>query len=71
MIGTRLFFFGLPALLLLGADAVTPTVPAADRKGGRPLPTKQGPLRIVCATDKKPARSVRMLEAIEIVRLQK
>jgi DMSO/TMAO reductase YedYZ molybdopterin-dependent catalytic subunit len=43
----------------------------ADRRDGHPLAASEGPLRIVCEGDKKPARSVRMLDALEIVRLQK
>jgi hypothetical protein len=31
----------------------------------------QGPLRLVCASDKAGARSIRMLENIEVVRLRK
>lgn len=41
----------------------------ADRRDGKPLPADQGPLRIVCAGDKEGARSVRMLNAVEFVRL--
>jgi len=43
----------------------------ADQREGKALFGYQGPLRLVCATDKAGARSVRMLETIEIVRLRK
>jgi DMSO/TMAO reductase YedYZ molybdopterin-dependent catalytic subunit len=43
----------------------------ADTVDGKPLFEYQGPLRIVAPGDKRGARSVRMLERIEIVRLQK
>lgn len=43
----------------------------ADKRDGKPLFGYQGPLRLVCANDKAGARSVRMLETIELVRLAK
>lgn len=43
----------------------------ADKRDGKPLFGYQGPLRLVCPNDKAGARSVRMLETIELVRLQK
>lgn len=43
----------------------------ADKRAGKPLFGYQGPLRLVCPNDKAGARSVRMLDTIEIVRLQK
>lgn len=43
----------------------------ADKRDGKPLFGYQGPLRLVCAKDKAGARSVRMLESLQIVRLQK
>lgn len=43
----------------------------ADRRDGKPLPGNQGPFRLVCPKDKEGARSVRMLESIEVVRLVK
>ena len=59
------------ALAELDPELSAARIIVADQRDGKPLPAKQGPLRIVCTTDKKPARSVRMLEAIEIVRLRK
>lgn len=43
----------------------------ADKRGGKPLFGYQGPFRLVCPNDKAGARSVRMLETLEIVRLIK
>ena len=43
----------------------------ADKRDGKPLFGYQGPFRLVCPNDKAGARSVRMLQDIEIVRLQK
>lgn len=43
----------------------------ADKRDGKPLEGNQGPFRLVCPNDKEGARSVRMLEAIEVVRLSK
>jgi DMSO/TMAO reductase YedYZ molybdopterin-dependent catalytic subunit len=43
----------------------------ADTRDGKPLFEYQGPFRIVCPNDKAGARSVRMLETLEVVRLLK
>jgi hypothetical protein len=43
----------------------------ADKANGAPLPDTQGPFRIVATQDKKPARSLRMLERIDVVQLKK
>ncbi len=43
----------------------------ADRQEGKPMAEQAGPLRIVVPHDKKPARSLRMLDRIEIVQLRK
>src|SRR5262249_15179864 len=43
----------------------------ADTIDGKPLFDYQGPLRIVAPHDKRGARSIRMLEKIEVVRLLK
>jgi DMSO/TMAO reductase YedYZ molybdopterin-dependent catalytic subunit len=42
----------------------------ADKTDGKPLPDSAGPFRLVAPDDKKMARSVRMLEKLEVVRLQ-
>jgi DMSO/TMAO reductase YedYZ molybdopterin-dependent catalytic subunit len=47
------------------------SVIVADKRDGKPLFGYQGPFRLVCPGDKAGARSVRMLETLEIVRLQK
>lgn len=43
----------------------------ADKRNGKALFGYQGPFRLVCPSDKAGARSVRMLETLELVRLQK
>ncbi len=43
----------------------------ADHRDGAPLSGNQGSLRLVVANDKEGARSVRMLETLEFVRLRK
>jgi DMSO/TMAO reductase YedYZ molybdopterin-dependent catalytic subunit len=43
----------------------------ADTADGKPLFDYQGPLRIVAPNDKRGARSVRMLQKIDVVRLPK
>jgi DMSO/TMAO reductase YedYZ molybdopterin-dependent catalytic subunit len=43
----------------------------ADKRDGKRLFGYQGPFRLVCPNDKAGARSVRMLEALEIVLLRK
>jgi hypothetical protein len=42
----------------------------ADTVDGKPLFAYQGPLRIVSPGDTRPARSIRMLERLEVVRLK-
>jgi DMSO/TMAO reductase YedYZ molybdopterin-dependent catalytic subunit len=42
----------------------------ADKSGGQPLSATQGPFRIVVPHEKKPARSLRMLERIDVVQLR-
>ena len=43
----------------------------ADKRDGKALFGYQGPFRLVCPSDKAGARSVRMLESLEVVRLRK
>lgn len=43
----------------------------ADKRDGKPLFGYQGPARLVVPSDKAGARSVRMLEKIEVVKLRK
>jgi DMSO/TMAO reductase YedYZ molybdopterin-dependent catalytic subunit len=55
----------------IGADFGNESVLVADKRDGKPLFGYQGPMRLVCPNDKAGARSVRMLEVLEFVRLQK
>jgi hypothetical protein len=55
----------------LDADLGGARIVVADKRAGKPLFAYQGPLRLVVATDKRPARSVRMLERLQVVRLRK
>jgi hypothetical protein len=41
------------------------------KRDGKPLFGYQGPFRIVCPNDKAGARSIRMVDSIEVVRLRK
>jgi hypothetical protein len=43
----------------------------ADTIDGKPLFAYQGPLRIVSPKDTRPARSIRMLQRLDVVRLRK
>jgi hypothetical protein len=43
----------------------------ADTIDGKPLFAYQGPLRIVAPRDARPARSIRMLQRLDVVRLKK
>jgi len=43
----------------------------ADTHEGKPMAAPLGPLRIVCVGDKAGARSLRMLETLEVVRVRK
>jgi hypothetical protein len=47
------------------------SIVVADKRDGKALFGYQGPFRLVCPNDKAGARSVRMLETLEFVRLQK
>ncbi len=52
--------------------AFTPNdIIVADTIDGKPLSDHQGPLRIVAPHDKRGARSIRMLQRIDVVRLVK
>lgn len=53
------------------ASFANETILVADKRNGKPLFGYQGPFRLVCPNDKAEARSVRMLETLEIVRLRK
>jgi DMSO/TMAO reductase YedYZ molybdopterin-dependent catalytic subunit len=55
----------------LAAEFANEQILVADKRDGKPLFGYQGPFRLVCPNDKAGARSVRMLETLEVVRLQK
>jgi hypothetical protein len=55
----------------LDPDFGNESILVADKRDGKPLPDKQGPFRLVCPNDHEGARSVRMLQTLEIVRLAK
>jgi DMSO/TMAO reductase YedYZ molybdopterin-dependent catalytic subunit len=55
----------------LDPDFGNQTILLADKRDGKPLPDKQGPFRLVCPNDHEGARSVRMLQTLEVVRLAK
>ena len=59
------------ALAELEPEFGNESILVADKRDGKPLFAYQGPVRIVCANDKAGARSVRMLESLEVVRLRK
>jgi len=65
---------GYAAVFTLGEvdpDFGNEQIIVADKRNGEPLPENQGPFRIVCPNDKHGARSVRMLETLEVMRLRK
>jgi DMSO/TMAO reductase YedYZ molybdopterin-dependent catalytic subunit len=55
----------------LDAEFGNEQVLVADKRDGKALFGYQGPFRLVCPHDKAGARSVRMLEALEVVKFQK
>jgi DMSO/TMAO reductase YedYZ molybdopterin-dependent catalytic subunit len=59
------------ALGELDAAFANEQILVADKRDGKPLFGYQGPFRLVCSNDKAGARSVRMLETLELVVLQK
>lgn len=56
------------SLAELDSDFVDAEVVVADTMDGAPLSPKQGPLKIVAPHEKRPARWVRMLKSITVVR---
>ena len=59
------------ALAEVDAAFANESILIADKRDGKPLFGYQGPFRLVCPSDKAGARSVRMLEGLEVVRLRK
>jgi hypothetical protein len=55
----------------LDPDFGNESILVADKRDGKPLPDKQGTFRLVCPNDHEGARSVRMLQTLEVVRLAK
>lgn len=53
----------------LDPELANTTAIIADKREGKPLPEGQGPLRMVVPEDKRPARSVRMLQALRIMKV--
>jgi hypothetical protein len=49
----------------------TSEIIVADAIDGKPLLAPQGPFRIVSPKDARPARSIRMLQRLDVVRLKK
>lgn len=43
----------------------------ADKREGQPLAANEGPLRLIAPHDKRPARSLKMLQEIDVVQLKK
>jgi len=60
--------FALPELDPEFTGASQPII-LADTADGKPLPEKQGPVRIVAPQEKRGARWIRMVESIEVVTL--
>ena len=59
--------FALPELDPAFTDSKVLVAYAAN---GKPLPDGQGPLRIVAPQEKRPARWIRMLQRIQVVKIQ-
>jgi DMSO/TMAO reductase YedYZ molybdopterin-dependent catalytic subunit len=55
------------SLAELDASIGGETVLVADTVDGQPIPTGQGPLRLVVPSDKRPARWVRMLQSLTVI----
>jgi DMSO/TMAO reductase YedYZ molybdopterin-dependent catalytic subunit len=55
----------------LDADFANERILVVDKRGGQPLSEHEGPLRLVVDGDKRPARSVRMLQEIQLVQVAK
>jgi hypothetical protein len=55
----------------LDPDLTSNQIIVADTVDGKPLFAYQGPLRIVAPKDSRSARSLRMLERLDVVRLKK
>lgn len=58
------------SLAELDSDFVDEDVIVADTLNGKPLGANQGPFRIVAPHDKRPARWIRMLKSLTVVKVQ-
>ena len=59
--------FALPEI---DADFSPQTILLADRRDGQPLPAHDGPYQLIVPLEKKPARWVRQLTSLRVVRVQ-
>ena len=59
--------FALPEI---DADFSPQTILLADQRDGQPLPTHDGPYQLVVPLEKKPARWVRQLTGLKVVKVQ-
>lgn len=61
----------LYSLAELDPEFQDPSVLLADRADGKPLPPAWGNFRIVAPKDKRGARSIRMLQRIDVIQVRK
>lgn len=59
--------FALPEI---DPDFSTQVILLADRRDGQPLPAKDGPYQLIVPLEKKPARWVRQLTGLRVVKVQ-
>lgn len=59
--------FALPEI---DADFSPQTILLADRRDGQPLPPHDGPYQLIVPLEKKPARWVRQLTSLKVVKVQ-
>jgi hypothetical protein len=55
----------------LDPEYANETILVADTRNGKPVFAYQGPFRILCPGDKAGARSVRMVETLQVLQLNK
>lgn len=58
------------SLAELDSDFVDSDVIVADTLNGKPLEANQGPFKVVAPHDKRPARWIRMLKSLTVVKVQ-
>lgn len=59
------------ALAELDTTIADSDIIVADKREGHSLAAREGPLRIIVPRDKRPARSLKMLQEIDVVELKK